>query len=95
MKAFGDVVKSAVNDNDKHFHWWGQSESGMAALVEALTSPGHVICDPLMGAGTTGVVAVAGDRRFIGGDSDKKCVNLAEVRIKEVLAREKSNAEST
>ena len=35
----GDVVSSAVNDNDKRFHDWGQSESGMGRLV---TRPGNV-----------------------------------------------------
>jgi len=44
----GDVVRSDVNDNDKRFHEWGQSESGMARLVEALTKPGQLICDPTL-----------------------------------------------
>ena len=39
----GDVVSSKVNDNDKRFHTWGQSESGMADLVERLTKPGQPV----------------------------------------------------
>ena len=47
----GDVSKSAVNDNDKRFHHWGQSESGMADLIRRFTKAGDVILDPFMGAG--------------------------------------------
>lgn len=77
----GDVIRSDVNDNDKRFHDWGQSESGMARLVEALTEPGHRICDPFLGAGTTGVVARRLGRRFIGGDLDPETVALAKARL--------------
>jgi site-specific DNA-methyltransferase (adenine-specific) len=77
----GDVVKSDVNDNDKRFHDWGQSESGIAGLVRRLTSPGQLVCDPFMGAGTTGVAAVAQGRRFVGCDIDPEQVNIARQRI--------------
>ncbi len=77
----GDVVKSAVNDNDKRFHEWGQSESGMAELVEKFSQPGDIILDPMMGAGTTGVVALRLQRRFIGIDLDAEAVQAATARI--------------
>jgi site-specific DNA-methyltransferase (adenine-specific) len=82
----GDVSKSAVNDNDKRFHDWGQSESGMADLVERFTYPGQTILDPFMGAGTTGVVAVRGGRQFIGIDMDAACVAIAEERLCKIVA---------
>lgn len=72
---FGDVAKSNVNDNDKNHHGWGQSESGMADLVERLTTPGQLVCDPFCGAGTTGVVSLALKRKFTGCDIDISCVN--------------------
>jgi site-specific DNA-methyltransferase (adenine-specific) len=77
------VLKSAVNDNDKRFHEWGQSESGMADLVERFSAPGDTILDPFMGAGTTGVVAVRSGRRFIGIDLDADAVKQASARIAE------------
>ncbi|MBM4020190.1 MAG: hypothetical protein FJ288_18035, partial [Planctomycetes bacterium] len=58
----GDVCQSRTNDNDKAHHHWGQSESGMADVLERLTLPGQVVLDPFMGAGTTGVVAVGMSR---------------------------------
>lgn len=77
----GDVVKSAVNDNDKRFHEWGQSESGMANLIERFTYPGDIVLDPMMGAGTTGVAAVRHLRRFIGIDLDPDTVAVATGRL--------------
>jgi site-specific DNA-methyltransferase (adenine-specific) len=82
----GDVVRSDVNDNDKRFHDWGQSESGMADLIEKLTQPGQLVCDPFLGAGTTGVAAVRCGRRFIGGDLDAQCVATSRLRLQAALA---------
>jgi 16S rRNA G966 N2-methylase RsmD len=64
----GDVVRSKVNDNNKAHHQWGQSESGMAELVSALTDAGELVCDPFAGGGTTGLICQRLGRRFIGGD---------------------------
>jgi site-specific DNA-methyltransferase (adenine-specific) len=77
----GDVVTSAVNDNDKRFHNWGQSESGMAVLVERFSLPGQLILDPFVGGGTTGVVALKLGRRFIGIDSDLNSIAMTRARI--------------
>lgn len=78
---FGDVAVSRSNDNDKRFHDWGQSESGMADLIERLTKPGQLICDPFLGGGTTAVVALALGRRFVGGDIDAACVESTRLRV--------------
>ena len=59
-KYQGDCVVDVItsDQNDKRFHQWGQSESGMAALVERFSLPGQTILDPFLGGGTTGVVAL-------------------------------------
>lgn len=80
----GDVCRSDVNDNDKRFHGWGQSESGMIDLVERASRPGDVVCDPFCGGGTTGAVAIASGRRFIGADSDEDSVMMTRGRLSEV-----------
>lgn len=84
----GDVVHSDTNDNDKRFHEWGQSVSGMVRLVEALTVPGARVVDPFMGAGTTGVACVATHRRFLGCDIDKAQVETARGRIAEAQSHD-------
>lgn len=78
---FGDVAVSKMNDNDKRFHGWGQSESGTADLVERLTKPGQLICDPFLGGGTTAVVALALGRRFVGCDISEECVEKSRMRL--------------
>jgi hypothetical protein len=82
----GDVCRSGVNDNDKDHHHWGQSESGMADIIERFTYPGQTICDPFCGGGTTGVVAVTMNRLFVGIDCDKEAVATTLLRLSEVKA---------
>jgi len=81
VEWFGDVAVSKPNDNDKRFHGWGQSESGMADLVGRLTKPGQLVCDPFLGGGTTAVVSIALGRRFVGCDLDSACVEQAKARV--------------
>lgn len=76
----GDVARSAVNDNDKRFHEWGQSVSGMSDIVTRFTAPLDIILDPFCGAGTTGVAALLNGRRFIGVDHDAQSTTNAEQR---------------
>ena len=84
---FGDVSRSAVNDNDKRFHDWGQSESGMMDLVDRLTKPGQLVCDPFMGAGTTAVACLSMGRRFVGCDKDASCVEQSRRRCEALYAQ--------
>lgn len=77
----GDVTSSAVNDNDKNHHHWGQSESGMADLIERLSKPGDLVCDPFLGGGTTALVCHRLGRRFIGCDVDQQCIDTTIERF--------------
>ena len=81
---FGDVCKSAPNDNDKRHHNWGQSESGMEDVIQKLTKPGWTILDPFCGGGTTGVCALSNGLNFIGIDNDEKAVMLTKGRLSDV-----------
>lgn len=77
----GDVSRSKPNDNDKRFHEWGQSESGMRDLMSRFVRPGQTVLDPFMGAGTTGVIALELGAKFIGFDPDENSYNEALVRL--------------
>lgn len=77
---FGDVAISKPNDNDKRFHGWGQSESGMMDLVDRLSKPGHLVCDPFVGAGTTAIASLVLGRKFIGCDIDPLHAKTAKAR---------------
>ena len=71
----GDVARSDPNDNDKRFHHWGQSESGIAGLLEQFSEPGQLVCDPFLGGGTTAAVALKMGLRFIGSDIDQSMID--------------------
>ena len=78
-KIFGDVFVSDAND--KSFHEWGQSESGMLSIISGVCLPGQTIFDPFLGAGTTGVAALKHGCLFEGIDLESNNVELAKTRI--------------
>ncbi len=88
----GDVARSNVNDNDKRFHDWGQSESGMADLVERFSKPGDLILDPFVGGGSTAIAALSRNRRFIGIDKDEAQVKITLGRIADFVVAEDVDA---
>jgi len=78
-KIFGDVWTS--DGNDKEHHKWGQSISGMLALVKQICLPGQTIFDPFCGAGTTGVAALMHGCLFSGIDLDEDNVGITRRRL--------------
>lgn len=81
----GDVVRSDTNDNDKRYHHWGQSESGMLRLMEKFTEPGMRILDPFVGGGTTAVASTRLVCSFVGVDVDAEAITTTRGRLAEVL----------
>lgn len=78
-KHVGDVLKS--DRNDKRYHEWGQSERGMAELVDKLTEPGDLVLDPFLGGGTTAVVCHETSRPFVGIDIDESKIEITRGRL--------------
>jgi hypothetical protein len=73
----GDVVRSDMADKllDEQ-----QGESGFMRLVERLTVPDALVCDPFVGVGTTAVACVRLHRRIVGCDTDKAAVEKARAQ---------------
>ena len=80
-KIFSDVFKSDANDKD--FHKWGQSVSGMYDIISKVCLPGQSILDPFCGAGTTGVAALKHGCFFDGIELDIENVNISRARLSE------------
>ncbi len=78
-KIFGDVFKSDMNDKD--WHHWGQSESGMFSVVSKMAISGEYILDPFCGAGTTGVAALKHGCLFDGVEIDHETSEVAKGRL--------------
>jgi DNA modification methylase len=81
----GDFINSG--EYDKDFHDWGQTEKGMAQIIERFTVKGDLILDPFCGAGTTGVAALNMGRRFIGIDVDEYAIKQSARRLEEIEGR--------
>lgn len=56
----------------------------MKDLVQLFSDPGHLVLDPFMGCGSTGVACAQMGRRFIGIERDPKHFESACARIREV-----------
>ena len=56
-------------------------------LIDLYTYRGDLILDPFMGAGTTAVAAVRTGRHYVGFDTDRDYIALAEERIAEERKR--------
>jgi site-specific DNA-methyltransferase (adenine-specific) len=50
-------------------------------LIELYTFDGDLVLDPFLGSGSTAVAAVLSSRRYVGYDTDRDYVELAEQRI--------------
>jgi site-specific DNA-methyltransferase (adenine-specific) len=83
-KIFGDVFKS--DDNEKEFHKWGQSVSGMTDVVSKICLAGQSILDPFCGAGTTGIAAIKHGCFFDGLEIDLDNVNISKGRLNDIEA---------
>jgi DNA modification methylase len=55
--------------------------STMETLVCGLTKENHLILDPFMGSGTTGVACINTNRKFIGIEREKQNYDIAVNRI--------------
>lgn len=88
-----DVIHSGPSTpDDKRDHEWGQSERGMAELVDRLSNPGDVVCDPFCGAGSLGLAALRANRKFWGIDIEQRHVDVTAMRLAGV-AREAEGGE--
>jgi site-specific DNA-methyltransferase (adenine-specific) len=85
-KTFGDVFKSDLND--KTFHEWGQSVSGMLSLIQQICQSGQSIFDPFCGGGATGVAAIRHGCLFRGIDIDEQNVLITRARLADDTAAE-------
>jgi DNA methylase len=81
----GDVVKSAVNDDGKEWHQWGQSTTGAVDLIKRLVGdadPGKLlVCDPFLGGGASAIACMELGLKFVGCDIEQKNVENTRLRL--------------
>lgn len=74
-----DAFENPAPAKDKHK--WQQSEDWAEFCLKFIPPDGKVVCDPMMGTGTVGVVCKRLGLDFIGIDNDEKMFNIAKERI--------------
>jgi DNA modification methylase len=75
-----NVVSGAVSGK-KIAHQAVQPEYLAEKYINACTKEGDLVLDPWLGSGTTGVVAINHNRKFIGIEISKDFLKLAQKRI--------------
>jgi len=75
-----------IKDADGHkAHPTQKPQSLLHRVILSTTNPGDVILDPFFGVGSTGAAAKRLGRRFIGIERETEYVDLARVRISNVI----------
>jgi len=80
-KALANIIRVPKPNN--HFHPNEKPTMLIAPMLYAHTTPGDMVLDPFMGSGTTGVVAIQQNCRFIGIESDPAHFEVACQRLED------------
>lgn len=79
----GNVLSSARVHSSVREHQTQKPVDLIERILETVTDKGHVVLDPFMGSGTTGVAAAQNGRRFIGIELDPANFDIACRRIED------------
>ncbi len=66
---------------EKMYHNWEQSTSGVANLIETFTQVDDLVVDPFAGSGTTLAVGKAMKRKVVGAEVDSDTYNIAKQKL--------------
>jgi len=82
-----DYIESRTPE--KVLHEWEQGTEEAEHVISRLTVENEIVCDPLLGSGTTGVAALNLGRKFIGFEKDKEKFEIAKGRISKCCKKAK------
>jgi len=75
-------------NTDKTYHKWGQNVEVVQEIIGKFTEPGDLVCDMMVGGGSTAVACIKTGRKFVGGDSDAEAVRISRKRVREMFFNE-------
>jgi DNA modification methylase len=84
-ELYSDYIMAdrSVKERD---HPWEQPQDVIDALIKRFVHrTGLTICDPMCGAGTTGIAAIRAGCRAVLSDVDPACVRLSQRRCMDAL----------
>ena len=65
----------------KKDHEWGQEQGLVNEIARRICEPGDVVCDPFIGAGSSGIAALRLGCRFLGADVDYGYVLVSDDKL--------------
>jgi hypothetical protein len=83
-----DLIESQPPDKLLHHKGWDQSTVEAEYIIKNLTVEHHLVVDPFMGIGTTGIAALKLNRKFIGVEINQDTFNIAKNQISLQIARQ-------
>ncbi len=87
QRYVGDGPVAVQPELGKRLHRWEQDTATPDYYIFNLTETDALVCDPMMGTGSTGVAALRAGRRFLGLERDAATCRLAEQRLRQCWAQ--------
>lgn len=100
---YEELIKSGMCPTRPKFTVWDISTKGYKGahfavyppdlIIDPIISsspPGGIVLDPFMGSGTTAIVALENDRKYLGYEISEDYLNLANERIDKTILVEKT-----
>ena len=78
-KPISDIIHGT--GRRKTYHEWEQNKEDLYTLIDFFSNPGDIICDPMVGSGTTGIASLSKNRKFVGIDNDQRAIDISKNRL--------------
>lgn len=88
MRSVWNIPTTPLREKKYGYHPTQKPKELLYRVILSSTSEKDLILDPFCGSGTTGVVAIENNRSFIGIDSNKEFIELANKRISEIMYKD-------
>ena len=77
-------LKTLVKKDLITFYWTRKNSDLLLNLLNTFTKQNDIVFDPFMGVASAGIAALLHERKFIGADTEKEYIQLAESRIRDL-----------
>lgn len=85
MRSVWEIPTTPKREKINGYHPTQKPKELLKRCILSSTNEGDLILDPFCGSGTTGVISIENNRKFMGIDIDKEYLELTNKRIKETI----------
>lgn len=91
MRSYWQIPTTPKREKSFGKHPTQKPKELLYRCIMASTNEGDLVLDPFSGSGTTGLVAIENNRRFIGIEIEQDYITIAQNRIENHLQKEPNN----